>query len=103
MPQAVSTRGLTTPQPPHSIHPSDEQVRQGFAGSPTDAPRQTKHSTSNSADGSVKGKYDGRHRVRRPEPNNVDARWSRVPRKWAIVMPSSTASPSTWWKTGVCV
>ena len=28
MPQAASTRGLTTPQPPHSIQPSPLQVRQ---------------------------------------------------------------------------
>src|SRR5258707_789685 len=99
MPQATSTRGLTTPQPPHSIHPSDEHVRQGLAGSPTDAPRQTKHSTSNSAEGSVKGKYDGRQRVRRPSPNSVEAsrdeqvrggvhrQWRGVPGPMALPVP----------------
>src|SRR5690606_23433469 len=29
MPQAARTRGLTTPQPPHSIQPSLRQVRHG--------------------------------------------------------------------------
>ncbi len=49
MPHAVSTRGFTTPQPPHSIQPSLEHVRHGFAGSLTLAPWQTKHSRSSSA------------------------------------------------------
>ncbi len=40
-PQAVSTRGLTMPQPPSSIQPSLEQVRQGRSGLPTDSPLQT--------------------------------------------------------------
>ena len=56
MPQAVKTRGLTTPQPPHSIQPSLEHVRHGLAGSLTLAPWQTKHSRSSSALGSVNGK-----------------------------------------------
>ena len=56
MPQATRTRGLTMPQPPHSIQPSLEHVRQGLSGSPTDSPRQTKHWRSTSALGSVKGK-----------------------------------------------
>ena len=63
IPQAISTFGLTMPQPPHSIHPSDEQVRQGRSGLPTDSPRQTKQRRSSSALGSVNGKYDGRSRV----------------------------------------
>src|SRR5262249_32270244 len=95
MPQATSTRGLTIPQPPHSIQPSDLQVRHGRSGLPTEAPRQAKHWMSNSADGSVNGKYDGRHRVASPAPSMGAARGSRVPFRWAIVMPPSTAGPST--------
>ena len=91
------------PQPPHSIQPSLEQVRHGAAGLPTEAPRQTKQRRSSSADGSVNGKYDGRSRVVRPSPNIAWAKWSRVPLRWAIVRPSSTARPSTWWNTGVWV
>ena len=56
MPHARSTRGLTMPQPPHSIQPSLPQVRQSQSGLPTDWPRQTKHSRSGSALGSVNGK-----------------------------------------------
>ena len=56
MPQAGSTRGLTTPQPPHSIQPSLRQVRHGRSGLPTESPWQTKHCRSTSADGSVNGK-----------------------------------------------
>ena len=103
MPQAMRTRGLTTPQPPHSIQPSLEHVRHGLSGSPTDAPRQTKHCRSTSALGSVNGKYDGRSRVTRPSPNIAAAKWSSVPLRSAIVMPSSTTRPSTWPNTGVCV
>ena len=51
----------------------------------------------------MKGKYDGRNLVVIPSPNIADAKWSRLPLRWAIVMPSSTTSPSTWWKTGLCV
>src|SRR5690606_4735459 len=68
-PQARSTCGLTMPQPPHSIQPSEEQVRHGLSGSSTDAPRQTKHFRSNSADGSVNGKNDGRHLISCSGPN----------------------------------
>ena len=66
-------------------------------------PRQTKQTRSTSALGSVNGKYDGRNRVVIPSPNIAVAKWSRVPLRWAIEMPSSTTSPSTWWKTGLCV
>ena len=55
-PQAWSTRGLTTPQPPHSIQPSLRHVLQGRSGLPTESPWHTKQSRSTSADGSVKGK-----------------------------------------------
>jgi hypothetical protein len=46
---ARSTAGSTMPQPPSSIQPVCEQVRQP-------SPRQMVQVTSNSADGSVKGK-----------------------------------------------
>ena len=51
----------------------------------------------------MNGKYDGRNRVVMPSPNIAVAKWSSVPLRWAIVMPLSTTSPSTWGKTGVCV
>ncbi len=66
-------------------------------------PRQTKQIMSISADGSVKGKYDGRNRVLIPSPKSAPSMWSSEPRRWAIVMPLSTTSPSTWWNIGLCV
>ncbi len=56
-----------------------------------------------SADGSVKGKKLGRSRVFISAPNSDWTMWSRVPLRSAMVRPSSIASSSTWWKTGVCV
>jgi hypothetical protein len=58
---------------------------------------------STSADGSVNGKYDGRNLVVMPSPNMASANRSSVPLRCAIVSPRSTARPSTWWNTGVCV
>ncbi len=98
MPLACSTLRLTMPQPPHSIQPVPPQVRQASS-----APRQTKQRKSSSALGSVNGKYDGRSRVSRPSPNSSAMNRSSVPRRCAMVRPSSIASPSTWWNTGVCV
>ena len=89
MPQARSTFGLTMPQPPHSTQPAPPF----FSG----------NQTSTSADGSVNGKYDGRSRVVDSAPNIARANASSVPLRWAIVMPLSTARPSTWWNTGVWV
>ena len=94
MPQAASTRGLTMPQPPHSIQPSERQVRQGRSGLPTESPCQTKHSRSTSADGSVKGKKCGRILVF-TSPNMARARWSSVPRRSAMEMPLSMTRPSS--------
>ena len=51
----------------------------------------------------MKGKYDGRSRVRDSAPNIARANASSVPLRCAIVMPLSTARPSTWWNTGVWV
>ena len=45
----------------------------------------------------------GRRRICAPSPNIARARCSSVPRRCAIVRPLSTASPSTWLNTGVCV
>ena len=61
-----------------------------------------KHSTSTSAEGSVNGKNDGRKRMRDFGPNISRANSSSVPLRSPIVMSRSTASPSTWWKTGEC-
>ena len=60
MPQARSTFGLTMPQPPHSTQPAPPF----FSG----------NHTSTSADGSVKGKNDGRSRVRDSAPNMARAK-----------------------------
>ena len=58
---------------------------------------------SNSTDGSVNGKKLVRIRTSRVPPKIALAKSSIVPRRSASVMPRSTARPSTWWKTGVCV
>src|SRR5690606_10483971 len=88
-PAARSTLGLTMPQPPHSIQPAPPF----FCG----------NHRSISADGSVNGKNAGRRRVRASGPNMARANASSVPTRLAMVSPLSTAMPSTWWKTGVCV
>ena len=77
------------PQPPHSIQPAPPF----FCG----------NHRSISALGSVNGKNDGRRRVRASGPKIACAKWSSVPLRLAIVRPLSTARPSTWWNTGVCV
>ena len=76
---------------------------QGRSGFPTESPWQTQQRRSISALGSVNGKYDGRSRVTVSAPNMDRAKCSSVPRRCAIVMPSSTTSPSTCMKTGVWV
>ena len=58
---------------------------------------------SNSADGSVNGKYDGRKRDEKPGPKNASVNAWMQPARWANVMPLSTTSPSSWWNTGMCV
>ena len=93
---------MTTPQPPHSIQPSPRQVRQCS----TVVDRAAAHEAAQvdlGADGSVNGKYDGRNRVVIPSPNSAAAKWSSVPLRCAMVMPSSTTRPSTWWNIGLCV
>ena len=55
IPTAAKTAGSTMPHPPNSIQPVCEHVRHPL-------PPQTWQVTSNSADGSVKGKKPGRSR-----------------------------------------
>ena len=58
---------------------------------------------SNSADGSVKGKYDGRSRDVKSPPKYALVKASMVPARSAKVMSRSTTSPSIWWNTGMWV
>ncbi len=55
IPTDANTAGSTMPHPPSSIHPVWEHVRHP-------SPRQMAQVTSNSAEGSVNGKYAGRSR-----------------------------------------
>ena len=89
----IDTRGpqhirLTIPQPPHSTHPGP--------------PFLFGNQMSTSADGSVNGKKCGRIRVRASGPNSDRANASRVPRRWAIVSPRSTAEPLDFDGTPGC-
>src|SRR6476660_2586670 len=90
-PQFSSTFGCTIPAPSSSIHPLPH------VGQP--APSQRKQVTPIWAPGSTKGKYDGVNRILRSSPNRPLAIASRVPLRSANVIPSSTASASTWWNT----
>jgi hypothetical protein len=60
-PTLRSTLGCTIPHPPSSTQPVCPHVRQP-------SPLHTTQVTSNSADGSVNGKYDGRRREDMPAP-----------------------------------
>ena len=51
----------------------------------------------------MKGKNDGRKRVRRSGPKNARTKASSVPFSSAMVTFRSTSSPSIWWNIGVCV
>jgi hypothetical protein len=84
IPPARSTLGCTMPQPPSSSQsPSGRWM-------------------SNSADGSVNGKYDGRRREVKSPPKNALVNASIVPARSAIVIPGRP-EPSIWWKTGMWV
>ena len=77
-PQARKTFGWTIPDPPSSIQPEPLHGRQrSFSNMPV--PRHLKHEKSNSAEGSVKGKYDGRNRVTVSDPNNCLSHSVTVP------------------------
>jgi hypothetical protein len=69
-----------------SIHPVPLQALQPL-------PPQMRHETSTSADGSVKGKKEGRKRVRVSAPKKRRANSAMVALKSTKVIPSSTASP----------
>ena len=58
---------------------------------------------SNSADGSVNGKYEGRSREVKSPPKNAFVNASIVPARSAKVMSRSMTSPSIWWNTGMWV
>ena len=82
------------PQPPSSIQPVHWHVRQ-----PT--PPQIPQVMSNSADGSVNGKYEGRSRDEIALPKYAEVNSSSVPARSVNEMPRSTTRPSIWWKTGM--
>ena len=82
IPQLLNTLGWTIPQPPSSSQePSGREM-------------------SNSADGSVNGKYDGRSRLLTSPPKKALTNSSMVPARSPIVMLRSTAKPSIWLKAG---
>src|SRR4029079_11756944 len=84
-PQLRSTRGSTMPQPRISIQPVCEQV-----GQPP--PPQAAQVTSTSAEGSVKGKNEGRSRTSVVGEKSRLQNASSVPFRWPKVIPSATAS-----------
>src|SRR5436190_22426477 len=98
-PQARRTFGWTMPLPPSSIHPEPLHGRQRSLSN-LPVPWHLKHEKSNSADGSVKGKYDGRKRVCVSSPKRRFSHSVTVPLRWAIVIPLSTHRPSSWWNIG---
>ena len=65
-------------------------------------PPQIRQLTSISADGSVKGKNEGRNRTDVSLPKKACAKWLRVAFKSTKEIPSSTTRPSIWAKTGAC-
>ena len=66
-------------------------------------PWQTTHCSSSSSDGSVNGKWWGRHCRAEPAPKNERAKYSRVPLRSLTAIPSSMQRPSTWWNIGMWV
>src|SRR5215813_15485865 len=93
-PTARKTFGWTIPEPPSSIQPELLQRRQP-------EPLHLKQLKSNSALGSVNGKYDGRKRVTVSGPNKRRRNSATVPFRCAIVIPRSTHKPSTWKNIGL--
>ncbi len=81
------------PQPRSSIQPECLHLRQPL-------PPQKMQEIWTSAEGSVKGKKEGKKRVLTREPKRAFMAWSRVPLRSEKVMSVSTARPSTWWKMG---
>src|ERR1700760_4774573 len=81
------------PQPRSSIQPDCLHLRQP-------RPPQKIQLICTSAEGSVKGKNEGKNRVLTLDPKNAFMAWSSVPLRSEKVMLVSTQSPSTWWKMG---
>ena len=97
MPTASNTLGSTMPQPPSSIQPDCEHTRQPW-------PPQKMQVTSNSAEGSVNGKYEGRKRTSSSSFSKKRRRNSvYTPLRSAKLMSSSIHRHSTWWNIGECV
>ena len=65
---------------------------------PQPLPPQMKHEMSISADGSVKGKYEGRRRILVSAPNISRAKLSSTCFKSVNDTFLSIYRPSTWWK-----
>lgn len=63
-------------------------------------PLQITHWMSTSAEGSVKGKKDGRKRTSSCFSKKARRNSSMVPLRSAKLTPSSTSRPSTWWNIG---
>ena len=59
-------------------------------------PWHTTHASSSSSDGSVNGKWWGRHCSAEFAPKNDRAKYSSVPLRSLTAIPSSMQSPSTW-------
>ena len=84
------------PQPEISSQPVCLQVRQPL-------PSQNTHDMSTSAEGSVKGKYDGRRRIARSRSKNACRKPCSAAFMLAKLTFSPTTSPSSWWNIGECV
>src|ERR1700744_6673722 len=85
----AKTAGSTMPQPSSSIHPDCLHLRQP-------RPPQKMQLICTSAEGSVKGKNEGKNLVLTLDPKKAFIAWSSVPlssEKGTLV---STNSPSTW-------
>ncbi len=70
-------------------------------GSP--CPSQNTQDMSTSADGSVKGKYEGRRRIARSCSKNACRKPCSTAFMLAKLTSSPTTSPSSWWNIGECV
>ena len=91
MPFASSTAGSTMPQPKISTQPVCLQK-------PQPSPPQMLHEMSISAEGSVKGKYEGRRRIFVSAPNISRAKASNTCFRSVNDTSLSMYRPSTWWK-----
>ncbi len=81
------------PQPAISSQPVCLQMRQPL-------PPQNTHDMSTSAEGSVKGKYEGRSRIARSRSKKACRKPCSTAFMLAKLMFSSTTRPSSWWNMG---